>query len=75
MKKVLLVFAMGAFLFSCGGPDMCDCINATKEEKKDEEFKEACKELKKKTKEEYKNASKEDKKAMREEEKACKEEK
>ena len=27
MKKVLLVFAMGAFLFSCGGPEVCDCMD------------------------------------------------
>tara|TARA_B100001564_G_C20215892_1_gene479443 strand:- start:295 stop:510 length:216 start_codon:yes stop_codon:yes gene_type:complete len=27
MKKVLLVFAMGAFLFSCGGPEVCDCVD------------------------------------------------
>lgn len=27
MNKVILVFAMGAFLFSCGGPDVCKCLN------------------------------------------------
>lgn len=27
MKKVFLVCAMGAFLFSCGGPEVCDCVD------------------------------------------------
>ena len=27
MKKVVFVFAMGAFMFSCGGPDVCDCMD------------------------------------------------
>jgi hypothetical protein len=27
MKKVLLVCAIGAFLYSCGGPDVCKCLN------------------------------------------------
>ena len=71
MKKVLLVCAMGAFLFSCGGPSTCDCVNATKEELKDEDFKKACEEME----DEYKKMSDEDKKAMDEEVKACKEDK
>ena len=71
MKKVLLVFAMGAFLFSCGGPSTCDCVNKTDEQKKDEDFMKACEEMG----DEYEKMSKEDQKAMDEEVKACQEEK
>ena len=75
MKKVLLVCAMGAFLFSCGGPSTCDCVNATKEELKDEDFKKACDEMEDEWEKEYKEASKDEKKAMDEEIKACQEDK
>tara|TARA_B100000963_G_scaffold186401_1_gene162017 strand:+ start:672 stop:887 length:216 start_codon:yes stop_codon:yes gene_type:complete len=71
MKKILLVLAMGSFLFSCGGPSTCDCVNKSAKEQKEEGIKEACDEME----DEYKKMSKEDKKAMKEEIKACKEEK
>lgn len=71
MKKVLLVFAMGAFLFSCGGPSTCDCVNPSDEQKKDEDFKKACDEMQKEWEAEYKEASDEDKKKMKEEIEAC----
>ena len=75
MKKVLLVLAMGAFLYSCGGPSTCDCVNASKEEMKDEDFKKACDELEDEWQEEYKEASKDEKKEMMDELKACKDDK
>ena len=70
MKKVVLVVAMGAFLFSCG-KSACDCVNKSDKEKKEEGIKEACDEMN----EEYKKMSKEDQKAMDEEVKACQEDK
>ena len=75
MKKVLLVFAMGAFLFSCGGPSTCDCVNATEEQMKDEDFKKGCDEMEKDWKAKYKEASDEDKKTMMEEIEACEKDK
>lgn len=71
MKKVVLVVAMGAFLFSCGGPSTCDCVNKTEEQKKDKDFMKACEEME----DEYEKMSDEDKKAMDEEVKACQEDK
>jgi hypothetical protein len=71
MKKVLLVFAMGAFLFSCGGPSTCDCVNKSDKEQKEEGIKEACDEMN----DEYEKMSKEDQKAMDEEVEACQKEK
>jgi len=71
MKKLVLVVAMGAFLYSCGGPSTCDCVNKSDKEKKEEGIKEACDEMN----EEYKKMSKEDQKAMDEEVKACQEDK
>ena len=78
VKKVLLVFAMGAFLFSCGdgsdeekdkdkGPDLCDCVNATDEQNKDEDFKDACDEMEKEWEAEFKESSREDRAMMQEE--------
>ena len=40
MKKLLLVFAIGAFSVSCG-PSLCDCV----EEQKSGEMSDACKEM------------------------------
>ena len=71
MKKVLLVFAMGAFLFSCGGPSTCDCMNPSDEQKKDEDFKKACDELSKEWEAEYKEADEARKKEMDEELAGC----
>ena len=71
MKKVLLVFAMGAFLFSCGGPSTCDCVNKKDKEQEEEGIKEACDEMN----DEYKKMSKEDQKAWKEEAEACTKEK
>lgn len=71
MKKVLLVFAMGAFLFSCGGPSTCDCVNKTDEQKKDEDFMKACEEMEKEWEAEYDKADDARKKEMKEEVEAC----
>ena len=61
MKKVLLSVAVVAAFASCGGPSICDCVNA--EGEKTEE----CKALDKK----YEEASDEDKKKMEEEAEKC----
>ncbi len=70
MKKILLVFALGGFVTSCG-PSNCDCATATKEQLEDESFTEKCEKLEDDWKAKYKEADKDEKKAMRKEMKAC----
>ena len=38
MKKVFLMLVLGAFITSCG-PSVCDCINTSKKEKKEQDNK------------------------------------
>ena len=84
MKKVLLVIAMGAFLFSCGdgsdeekdkdidkGQDLCDCVNATDEQKKDEDFMKTCEKMGDEWEAEYEKASREEQIIMEEEIQDC----
>ena len=73
MKKILLVFALGVFVTSCG-PSNCDCANATKDQLEDDSFTEKCEKLEDGWKAKYKEADKDEKKSMRVEMKACGEE-
>lgn len=75
MKKLIYsVAAVAAItLASCGGPSLCDCVNAGKDA--DDKTKEACKEMRKEYEEKYEKASDEEKKKMEEEFDACKKEK
>ena len=75
MKKVLLVCAMGAFLFSCGGPSTCDCVNATKEQRDDADFKKSCDEMRDEWDKKFKEASDDERKEMKDEVDACKKDK
>ena len=68
MKKVLLsVAVVAAFgLASCGGPDVCECVNM-------EEPSEECKDLEKEWKKEFEEASDEEKEEMMKEFEDCQE--
>lgn len=67
MKKMFLMVAVVATvgLTSCGGSDLCECVNM-------EEPSDACKEMKKEWETKYKDADEEEQKKMMEEVKACK---
>tara|TARA_B100000767_G_C19776627_1_gene542944 strand:+ start:2987 stop:3220 length:234 start_codon:yes stop_codon:yes gene_type:complete len=71
MKKILSVFSLCVFLVSCGGPSTCDCVNATKEQMKDEVFSEKCEKMEDEWKAKFKESDKDEQKAMREAIKAC----
>lgn len=66
MKKMILMVAVVATvgLTSCGGADMCECVNM-------EEPSDACKEMEKEWKEKYKEASDEEKEKMQKEFEEC----
>lgn len=70
MKKLIYsVAVLAAFAFaSCGGPSLCDCVNADKDDK---DMEEKCK----KYDEQYEKASDEEKEKLEEEAEACEEKK
>lgn len=72
MKRVLAIFSLGVFLASCGGPSTCDCVNASREQMKDEVFSEKCEKMEDEWKAKFKDVDEDEQKAMREELKACK---
>lgn len=75
MKKLIYsVAAVAAFAFaSCGGPSVCDCVNAGKDA--DDKTKEKCEAMEKEWKEKYDKASDDEKKKLMEEIQACEKEK
>lgn len=72
MKKVFLMLALGAFITSCG-PSVCDCINTSKKEKKEQGITDECSKISDEWKERYKKADDDEKQAMKDEANACEE--
>lgn len=61
-------------MVSCGGPGVCDCVNAEMNDEgkiADEDLAEKCEKMEKEWKDEYKDADDDRKKEMEEEFKEC----